>query len=88
MSEKMKVLIAYDGSSCANAALDDLQRAGLPRVSEALIMSVADVFLPPPSSSAPAFPAQVPAAVQRAWAQATHAVEEARALAQQARTRR
>jgi nucleotide-binding universal stress UspA family protein len=86
MSEKMKVLIAYDGSSCANAALDDLQRAGLPYVAEALIMSVADVFLPPPSSPAPAFPAQVPAAIQRAWAQATHAVEEARALAQQAHT--
>lgn len=26
----MKVLIAYDGSDCADAALDDLQRAGLP----------------------------------------------------------
>jgi len=79
-------LIAYDGSSCANAALDDVQRAGLPCVAEALIMSVADGFLPPPSSPAPAFPAQMPAAIQRAWAQATHAVEEARALAQQAHT--
>jgi hypothetical protein len=29
MSEKMKVLIAYDGSSCADAAIDDLWRAGL-----------------------------------------------------------
>jgi nucleotide-binding universal stress UspA family protein len=87
MSEKMKILIAYDGSSGADAALDDLPHAGLPCVAEALIMSVADVFLPPSSSPAPAFPAQVPVAVQRAWAQATQALEEARALAQHARTR-
>ena len=25
MSDKMKLLIAYDGSACADAALDDLQ---------------------------------------------------------------
>jgi hypothetical protein len=73
-------LIAYDGSDYANAALEDLHRAGLPRVVEALIMSVADVFLPPSSSLAPTLPAEVPV-VQRALAQATHAVDEARALA-------
>jgi nucleotide-binding universal stress UspA family protein len=84
MSEQMKILVAYDGSDCANAALEDLQRAGLPRVAEALIMSVADVFLPPASS--PVLPAEVPVAVQRAWAQASHAVDDARALAQHART--
>jgi nucleotide-binding universal stress UspA family protein len=86
MSETMKILIAYDGSTYANTALEDLHRTGLPRVAEVLIMSVADVFLPPPSSPEPAFPAQIPAVVQRAWAQATHAVDEARTLAQQART--
>jgi len=86
MSEQMKILIAYDGSDCANAALDDLPRAGLPRVAEALMLSVAEVFLPPSSSPAPALPAEVPVAVQRAWAQATYAVDEARALAQHART--
>ena len=26
----MKILIAYDGSECADSALIDLQRAGLP----------------------------------------------------------
>lgn len=86
MSARMKILIAYDGSDCANAALEDLQRAGLPRVAEVLIMSVADVFLPPASNSEPAPPAEVPVAVQRAWHQATHALEEAHALAQQACT--
>jgi len=30
MKEKVKVLIAYDGSDCADIALEDLKRAGLP----------------------------------------------------------
>jgi nucleotide-binding universal stress UspA family protein len=84
MTEKMKLLIAYDGSSYADAALDDLRRAGLPQAAEALIMCVADVFLPP-SSSEPAVPAEGIAAVQRARAQAAQAIEEAHALALQAR---
>jgi nucleotide-binding universal stress UspA family protein len=86
MAEKMKVLIAYDGSSSADVALSDLQYAGLPQEVEALILSVAEVFLPPPSPESE-LPAQVPPAVQRAWAQATRAVDEARSLAQQACTR-
>jgi hypothetical protein len=39
-----KVLIAYDGSSCADAALEDLRHAGLPRIAKALVLSVADVM--------------------------------------------
>ena len=46
----MKLLIAYDGSECADAALDDLTHAGLPERGEALVVSVAEVWLPPPSS--------------------------------------
>jgi hypothetical protein len=38
MSQTMKVLIAYDSSSCADAALNDLQCAGLPQKAEALIL--------------------------------------------------
>jgi hypothetical protein len=38
----MKILVAYDGSDGAKAALSDLQRAGLPRKAEALGVSVAD----------------------------------------------
>lgn len=38
----MKVMIAYDGSAYADAALDDLPRAGLPREAEALVVSVGD----------------------------------------------
>jgi nucleotide-binding universal stress UspA family protein len=43
----MKVLIGYDGSQSADAALVDLQRAGLPKEVEALIVSVADVMMVP-----------------------------------------
>ena len=46
----MKILIAYDGSSCAEAALDDLVQAGLPKAGEFLVMSVAEVWLPPEKS--------------------------------------
>lgn len=45
---KMRILIGYDGSESADAALDDLRRAGLPREVEALIVSVGEVM--PPSS--------------------------------------
>lgn len=42
MNHKKRVLIAYDGSPYADAALDDLRRAGLPREAEALIVTVSD----------------------------------------------
>ncbi len=47
----MKLLFAYDGSHCSEAALDDLARAGLPSAGEALIATVAEVWLPPPGST-------------------------------------
>lgn len=40
----MKLLIAYDGSRCSEAALDDLQKAGLPDNCEVLILSVAEAW--------------------------------------------
>jgi len=46
--KKMKILIGYDGSTCSDAALDDLKLAGLPEEVEAVVMSVAEVWLPPP----------------------------------------
>lgn len=42
---KMKILIAYDGSDCASAAITDLRRAGLPQQVEAIVLSVADVWV-------------------------------------------
>jgi hypothetical protein len=43
----MRVLIGYDGSDSADAVLDDLQKAGLPRASKALIVSVGEIVMPP-----------------------------------------
>lgn len=48
--ERMKILVAYDGSECAEAALDDLQRAGLPAEAEVMILSVYNQWLPAPAS--------------------------------------
>ena len=47
----MKILIGHDGSKSADAALVDLQRAGLPHEAEALIVSVADIMMVPAMSS-------------------------------------
>jgi nucleotide-binding universal stress UspA family protein len=51
MRTGMKILIAYDGSDCADAAFDDLHRAGMPQEAEALVISVSEVWLPPPPPS-------------------------------------
>jgi hypothetical protein len=42
----MKILIAYDGSSCADSTLEDLRRSGLPRQSEAIVLSVTKLWSP------------------------------------------
>ncbi|HEY0726812.1 MAG TPA: universal stress protein [Pyrinomonadaceae bacterium] len=92
MSDKMKILIAYDGSACAEAALDDLQRAGLPEVAEAVVMSVTEVWLPaPPPSSLEvvemARAVHVPADMTRVYSHNSPAVQVAQALADRAATR-
>jgi nucleotide-binding universal stress UspA family protein len=91
MNQQMKVLIGYDGSSCADAALHDLWRAGLPDAVEAVVMSVADVLLPARRAErdAAALPLPMPAseAVRPAYARAQHALEEAEAFAKRARER-
>lgn len=46
MQEVMKLLIGYDGSHFADAALDDLRRAGLPREAKALVLTVSELWLP------------------------------------------
>jgi nucleotide-binding universal stress UspA family protein len=42
----MKILIAYDGSSCADLALEDMRQAGLPRLAEAVVLSVSELWMP------------------------------------------
>ena len=89
MNEKMRVLIAYDGSDYARAALDDLRRAGLPRTGEALIVSVGDALVSPSASiseiaGTALTSRRVTSAIMQAQAQASKLLEEARELASEA----
>ena len=88
----MKILIGYDGSKCADAAIDDLTQAGLPQTGEIHIMSVAEVWLPPPPPSAyeiieEARNAKSQADLQRDFARHCAAAKEALAMAEGARDR-
>lgn len=81
----MKILIGYDGSDCSDAALKDLKRAGLPQRAEAIVMSVADVFLPPPINEEPDnTPLYVPAGIKQAHERAERKLKEAESRAKQA----
>lgn len=85
---KVKILICYDGSDCADGALEDLQRAGLPRAVEAVVISVAEQWLPPPASSyevvEESFAEGIVGGVIEAGRQASEAVKAANGLALQA----
>lgn len=50
MPKPFRLFIAYDGSPCADAMIDDLRYAGLPAATNALVVSVAERWLPPPSA--------------------------------------
>ena len=49
MKERMRILIGYDGSKCAGAAIDDLGRAGLPMETSAVVLSVIESWSMSPS---------------------------------------
>lgn len=85
MNDPRKILIAYDGSAGAEAALNDLRRAGLPDDAEAVLLSVADVFIPPPVAEGEEMPV-VPAAVRRAHERAARTLESTRVAAEEAGT--
>src|SRR4051794_4843361 len=82
----MKLLIAYDGSEPADAAIQDLARAGLPRDLEATVLSVADLLteVPHPSQApdTPKVKKLPPVVVQAAREYAAQAVSEAKQAAQ------
>jgi nucleotide-binding universal stress UspA family protein len=88
----MKILIAYDGSPCAEAALDDLTHAGLPDEGKAMVVSVAEVCLPPPPPSAyevveMATAVRSPVALERKYMAASNVVAAADQLALKAAQR-
>lgn len=88
----MKILVAYDGSQCAESALDDLTHAGLPDSGEALFVTVAEVWLPPPPPSAAevvelAKTARSPAVLERKYLTSSKVVAEADLLAAKAAAR-
>jgi nucleotide-binding universal stress UspA family protein len=92
MNERKKVLIAYDGSAYADAALDDLRRAGLPREAEALIVTVSDGLVPASSPIAEVAGTaltsrRVTSTIAVAKEQATRLLVEARGFATKASRR-
>jgi nucleotide-binding universal stress UspA family protein len=84
MNKKMKILIAYDGSECAEDAIDGLRDAGFPLDVEALVLSAADVFLPPPVAAEDMFPVHEPEVVRRAHEVAEEKLRAAGELAKHA----
>lgn len=84
----MKILIGYDGSECADAAIGDLRRAGLPENAEAQVLTVAEVWLPPPDPGEGAGSAKrVDSIIAPIYAKARRAVEQAESLANRGRSR-
>jgi nucleotide-binding universal stress UspA family protein len=79
----MKILVAYDGSECAEAALEDLKRAGLGSEADVLVMSLADVFVPPESvpEAEATSPMYMPEGIKRAHERAQQKLDDAEALA-------
>lgn len=75
-----KILIAYDGSECAEQALNELPLAGLGSSAQAVVLAAADVYLPPVSDTVE--DAAPPPAVVKARAAAQHALQQATAAAE------
>lgn len=89
MKKISRLLIAYDGSECSDAMLHDLRRAGLPAVVEAVVVTIAYVFLPPDAETAGNEIISDPAAamVRPSQQRAAQAVQTASAMAEQAAVR-
>lgn len=81
----MKVLIGYDGSDSARDAIHELHRAGLPRGTQATVLSVADVWPRVPATllepNDPASGWQQSPIVRKARALAEATIAEAHAMA-------
>jgi len=88
----MKILVSYDGSDCSEAAIDDLVRAGLPEKGKALVLSAAEVWLPPPPDRSGKvtgikLDARTARIIDQHRERAQKAIAEAQSLADRARER-
>lgn len=84
----MRILIGYDGSEGADAAIDDLRKAGLPRDVEALIVSISEVMMPSSIESEvvgqPITSRRLTEALAQAEARTEQALNDAKELAAEA----
>lgn len=84
----MRVLIGYDGSEHAGAALEDLKRAGLPGDSEILVVSVGDLLMSSPPIQEVAAEVltsrRVTSALKQAQTHADRVIKEAEGFASKA----
>lgn len=87
MEKISRLLIAYDGSECSDAMLQDLRRAGLPAAAEAVVATIAYVFVPPDNEVNETISGPAAALVRPSQLRATKAVESALAMAEQAAVR-
>ena len=80
---------SYDGSEGADAAFCDLPRAGLGKNVEAIILSVAELWLPPPPPSAgdESFPLYTPPGLKSAREQVAQTIEQVHSVAKAASAR-
>lgn len=87
MKKISRLLIAYDGSDCADAMLQDLRRAGLPAALEAVVATIAYVFVPPDNEVNDTISGPAAAMVRPSQLRATEAVESALTTAERAAVR-
>jgi nucleotide-binding universal stress UspA family protein len=83
----MKILIGFDGSDCSEAALKDLTRAGLPKRVEAIVLSVADVFVPPPVEGEKETSFYMPSGIKKAHEHARETLGKTQKMADEAASR-
>jgi nucleotide-binding universal stress UspA family protein len=88
VNKRTKLLIGYDGSESADAAVEDIQRAGLPRDTEAIVFTVADVwFYPPPADPNLALDHQILRRAEEMRARATQSLIDSDNVARRAAAR-
>lgn len=83
----MRILIAYDGSDCSEAAIDDLRAAGLPSTGEAVVVSVAEVWLPPKNGEDAALDPYLESLLAEMRQKSEDALREAEQMAERGRER-